>query len=89
MQPDWYPAWRDQAFEQLTAKNAGLEKEFRLGHWPRYDYDLHMGGYAYLFVRGMRPPWRDGAAQAGVCARLPARELIEALDASMSGELAS
>ena len=56
---------------------------------PRYDYDLHMGGYAYLFVRGMRPQWRDGTAQAGVCARLPARELIEALDASMSRELAS
>lgn len=43
MQPDWYPAWRGQAFEQLTAKNAGLEKEFRLGHWPRYDYDLTTG----------------------------------------------
>lgn len=43
MQPDWYPAWRDEAFEQLTAKNARLEKEFRLGHWPRYDYDLTTG----------------------------------------------
>ncbi|QND60726.1 DUF6882 domain-containing protein [Mesorhizobium huakuii] len=43
MQPDWYPAWRDEAFEQLTAKNAILEKEFRLGHWPRYDYDLTTG----------------------------------------------
>ena len=43
MQPDWYPAWRDEAFEQLIAKNARLEKEFRLGHWPRYDYDLTTG----------------------------------------------
>ncbi|PBB65722.1 hypothetical protein CK228_26555 [Mesorhizobium sp. WSM4312] len=43
MQPDWYPAWRDEAFEQLTAKNAILEKEFRLGRWPRYDYDLTTG----------------------------------------------
>ena len=43
MQPDWYPAWRDEASEQLIAKNAGLENEFRLGHWPRYDYDLTTG----------------------------------------------
>ncbi|BCG80369.1 DUF6882 domain-containing protein [Mesorhizobium sp. 113-3-3] len=43
MQPDWYPVWRDEAFEQLIAKNAGLENEFRLGHWPRYDYDLTTG----------------------------------------------
>ena len=26
MQPDWYPAWRDEGFEQLVAKNARLEK---------------------------------------------------------------
>lgn len=32
MQPDWYDAWRDEAFEQLTTKNAMLAKEFRLGH---------------------------------------------------------
>ncbi|TGQ72724.1 MAG: hypothetical protein E5V49_04620 [Mesorhizobium sp.] len=43
MQPDWYGGWRDEAFEQLTAKNAHLEKEFRLGHWPRYDCDLTTG----------------------------------------------
>ncbi|MGX7872956.1 DUF6882 domain-containing protein [Mesorhizobium sp. ORM6] len=43
MQPNRYPAWRDEAFEQLTAKDARLEKEFRLGHWPRYDYDLTAG----------------------------------------------
>ncbi|MGN6229995.1 MAG: exodeoxyribonuclease V subunit beta [Trinickia sp.] len=53
--------------------------------WPRYDYDTHMGGYSYLFVRGVRPHWRDGALPAGVHARRPARELIEALDALMSG----
>ena len=51
---------------------------------PRYDYDNHIGGYAYLFVRGMRPAWRDGAAAAGAYVRRPSRELIEALDALMS-----
>ncbi|KRB19989.1 MULTISPECIES: DUF6882 domain-containing protein [Mesorhizobium] len=43
MQPDWYDAWRDEAFKQLTARNAMLAKEFRLGHWSRYDYDLTIG----------------------------------------------
>ncbi|WP_116141554.1 exodeoxyribonuclease V subunit beta [Trinickia diaoshuihuensis] len=51
---------------------------------PGYDYDSHIGGYSYLFVRGVRPSWRDGALPAGVHARRPARELIEALDALMS-----
>ena len=50
---------------------------------PGYDYDAHVGGYSYLFVRGVRPSWRDGAQQAGVHARRPARALIEALDALM------
>lgn len=52
---------------------------------PRYDYDAHIGGYAYLFVRGVRPAWRDGKLPSGVHVRRPARELIEALDAAMSG----
>ena len=43
MQPDWYPAWRDEAFDQLAAKNARLEQDFRLGHWMRYNYDLAAG----------------------------------------------
>ncbi|MER8462807.1 DUF6882 domain-containing protein [Mesorhizobium sp. M1409] len=40
MKPDWYPAWRDEAIEQLTVKNDRLEKDFRIGHWSRYDYDI-------------------------------------------------
>ena len=43
MKPDWYPDWLDEAVEQLTTKNARLEKDFRLGSWPRYDYDLTAG----------------------------------------------
>jgi exodeoxyribonuclease V beta subunit len=50
-----------------------------------YDYDAHIGGYLYLFVRGVRPAWRDGAAPAGVHARTPGRALVEALDALMGG----
>ncbi|WP_256750317.1 DUF6882 domain-containing protein [Mesorhizobium sp. Mes31] len=43
MKLDWYPAWRDEAIEQLNVKNARLEKEFRIGTWSRYDYDLTAG----------------------------------------------
>ncbi|KVE36101.1 exodeoxyribonuclease V subunit beta [Burkholderia sp. BDU5] len=48
-----------------------------------YDYDAHIAGYLYLFVRGVRPGWRSGDAPAGVHARRPARALVEALDALM------
>lgn len=56
---------------------------------PRYDYEAHIAGYAYLFVRGVRPTWRDADMPSGVHVRRPARALIEALDAAMSGERAS
>jgi len=41
--PDWYPAWRDEAFQLLNAGNARLQDDFRLGSWSRYDYDLKAG----------------------------------------------
>jgi exodeoxyribonuclease V beta subunit len=50
-----------------------------------YAYQTHIGGYLYLFVRGVRPGWLDGTRAAGVHAALPGRELVEALDRLMSG----
>ena len=41
--PDWYPAWRHDAFHQLQEKTARLKSEFRLGEWSRYDYDVDAG----------------------------------------------
>jgi hypothetical protein len=41
--PDWYPDWRHDAVHQLQEKNARLEREFRLGAWPRFDYDVDNG----------------------------------------------
>jgi exodeoxyribonuclease V beta subunit len=52
---------------------------------PDYAYDTHIGGYLYLFVRGVRPDWRDGDAASGVHRGRPAPELVEALDALMAG----
>ncbi|BCG94817.1 DUF6882 domain-containing protein [Mesorhizobium sp. 131-2-1] len=43
MDPDWYAGWREEAYDQLTAKNDRLQKDFRLGSWSRYDYDLKAG----------------------------------------------
>ncbi|MEX3581394.1 MAG: exodeoxyribonuclease V subunit beta [Burkholderia sp.] len=55
---------------------------------PGYDYDTHMAGYLYLFVRGVRPGWSSGGRLSGVHARRPSRELVEALDALMRKERA-
>jgi exodeoxyribonuclease V beta subunit len=41
---------------------------------PDYDYDRHVGGAIYLFLRGIESPSR------GLHAERPPRELIEALD---------
>lgn len=52
---------------------------------PGYDYQRHFGGVQYLFLRGMRP---DNGPASGVFRTRPSLELIEALDALMSGEAA-
>ncbi|MEA1080196.1 exodeoxyribonuclease V subunit beta [Marinobacter qingdaonensis] len=46
---------------------------------PDYDYDRHMGGAVYLFLRGYR------AGSAGAFTDKPARTLIEQLDALFDG----
>ena len=50
-----------------------------------YSYDTHIGGYLYLFVRGVRPQWRDADGPAGVHGRRPPFELVALLDAAMIG----
>jgi len=46
---------------------------------PDYDYDRHLGGAVYLFLRGSRAPTK------GVFFDRPPRELIEALDSLFAG----
>ena len=47
-----------------------------------YDYERHMGGVYYLFVRGMRP---QHGARYGVFHQRPAREVVEQLDRVILG----
>jgi exodeoxyribonuclease V beta subunit len=48
---------------------------------PAYDYDRHMGGVRYLFLRGMHP---DRGTATGVYQDRPSRHLVEALDAFLT-----
>ena len=50
---------------------------------PDYDYDRHVGGVRYLFVRGMEP---ERGTTTGVYQDRPPRALIESLDAYMAGK---
>ena len=47
---------------------------------PDYDYDRHVGGALYLFLRG------SGAPSRGVFAARPPRAVIETLDAAFAGQ---
>ena len=49
-----------------------------------YDYERDVGGALYLFLRGVRPDWRDGAHGAGVHLVRPPLALITALDALLA-----
>ena len=52
---------------------------------PDYDYDRHIGGAAYVFLRGIQPAGDGEARPAGVYTCRPDRALIEALDALFAG----
>ena len=49
---------------------------------PDYDYDRHVGGAFYLFLRGMRPD----AVGRGIYRDRPTRACIETIDACFQGE---
>jgi exodeoxyribonuclease V beta subunit len=55
------------------------------GRITGYDYDRHFGASLYLFIRGVRPQWRDGKRPAGVHRDRPPRALIERFDALLEG----
>ncbi len=71
----FHHAYGLQAMIYLTALHRYLKKRL-----PGYDYDLHIGGILYLFVRGVRPSW----PAAGIWHDLPPREMMAALDTLFS-----
>ncbi len=49
---------------------------------PDYDYDRHVGGVFYLFLRGMNP---QNSTPLGVMHERPSKDFIEALDRLVAG----
>jgi len=83
----------DQAYSELAMEGAILEPRYDLqnvryllalhrqlrARLPDYDYDRHVGGAVFLFLRGVH------AASQGLYFIKPPRVLIERLDALFSG----
>ncbi|UZE12703.1 exodeoxyribonuclease V subunit beta [Pseudomonas sp. B21-053] len=82
-------AYTEQAMEQSILDNRydlqyvlyllALHRQLK-ARLPDYDYDRHVGGALYLFLRGTR------AASQGVYFARPPRELIERLDRMFQGK---
>ncbi|GAB7532714.1 exodeoxyribonuclease V subunit beta [Pseudomonas sp. 3A(2025)] len=64
---------------QYTLYLLALHRQLK-ARLPNYDYDQHMGGALYLFLRGSRAPGQ------GVYFIRPPRELIESLDLLFQGK---
>lgn len=84
----------DTAYTQAAMQSAILQHRYDLQYvlyllalhrllklrLPNYDYDQHIGGAVYWFVRGI------DADSRGVFSRKPPRQLIEQLDALFKGK---
>jgi exodeoxyribonuclease V beta subunit len=64
---------------QFSLYLLALHRQLKL-RLPGYDYDQHMGGAVYLFLRGHQ------AESQGVYFEKPPRELIEQMDALFMGQ---
>jgi len=65
---------------QLIIYTLALHRFLRL-RLPDYDYDQHIGGGYYLFLRGLHSQGSEGQFFAK-----PSKTLIESLDALIAGE---
>jgi exodeoxyribonuclease V beta subunit len=68
---------------QVLVYTVALHRYLRL-RLPGYDYDRHLGGVFYLFLRGMR---RETGPRTGVFFTRPPRALVERLDRTLQGEV--
>ena len=73
-------AMRDQGYHlQYLLYLVALDRYLR-GRLADYDPERHLGGAVYLFVRGVRPDWRDaGGAPTGVFFHRPTSAAIARL----------
>lgn len=79
-EPDLIAAMLEHRYDvQLTLYLLALHRLLRV-RLPGYDYDRHVGGAVYLFLRGVAAPG------AGAVVLRPPRELIDTLDARLRGE---
>jgi len=74
---------------QALLYTVALHRHLRLRMRDRYDYDQHIGGYLYLFVRGMAGPDTPRCAVTGRClgvfAHRWSKRTIELMDDALSG----
>jgi exodeoxyribonuclease V beta subunit len=75
-------AMRDQGYHlQYLLYLVALDRYLRR-RLPGYDPGRHLGGAVYLFVRGVRPDWRDASGRpTGVFFHRPSAATIAALSA--------
>jgi exodeoxyribonuclease V beta subunit len=77
---------------QALLYTVALHRHLRLRMGERYDYDRHIGGYLYLFVRGMAGPDTPRCAETGRClgvfAHRWSKRTIELMDAALGGDAA-
>jgi exodeoxyribonuclease V beta subunit len=54
---------------------------------PKYSFDHHFGQIHYLFVRGVRPDWRNpDGSPSGVFTHRPMLETLEELSSILDGK---
>ena len=74
---------------QALLYTVALHRHLRLRMRDRYDYDQYIGGYLYLFVRGMAGPDTPRCAVTGRClgvfAHRWSKRTIELMDDALSG----
>jgi exodeoxyribonuclease V beta subunit len=77
---------------QALLYTVALHRHLRLRMGDRYDYDRHIGGYLYLFVRGMAGPDTPRCAETGRCLGVFAhrwgKQTIELMDAALGADTA-